>query len=288
MDRVGAVTVRPHYEHLFPTRVTPLKLLWVNADVAGLREAWTSEFARHCDVHEIESSELSSADADGDWDLVCFNFDYPEMTTLRLIPNTKKRWPSVPILMLTMQNSADIALWALRSRVFDLLIKPIAAEEVDRCMERVQGALQARRSQTERSPHAMTTVQMPAETRYRPQLAVTPRLQNAIAHVAKHFAQHISESELALLCEMSPSRFCREFKAAFGVTFVEYVSNHRISEAKRLLVNPGISVTDVAMAVGFGDPSYFTRVFRRQEGVSPSEYRTSAAGAECRSQRAIG
>jgi AraC-like DNA-binding protein len=176
--------------------------------------------------------------------------------------------------MITMQNSAELALWALRSRVFDLLVKPVTPEEVERCMRRVREALQARRSQTERTPQGVVG-QLPVESRYRPQQPIPTRLQLALAHVAKHHLRHIAESEVALACEMSPSRFCREFKSAFGVTFLEYLTNYRIAKAKRLLANPGMSVTDVAAAVGFTDPSYFTRVFRKQEGVSPSEYRVS-------------
>jgi AraC-like DNA-binding protein len=65
----------------------------------------------------------------------------------------------------------------------------------------------------------------------------------------------IPESEVALLCNMSPSRFCREFKAAFAVTFVEYLATYRVSQAKRLLANPAMPVADVAVAVGFNDPS---------------------------------
>jgi YesN/AraC family two-component response regulator len=226
-----------------------------------------------CDVREIESTELPAADPGSSWDLICFNFDFPEMSALRLIPETKRRWPSAPIVMITMQNSAELSLWALRSRVFDLLVKPIAPEEIDRCLRRVQQVLQARRSQTERIPQGWPIAQLPAEARYRPQQAPPARLQLALAYVAKHYLRHIPESEVAIACDMSPSRFCREFKAAFGVTFLEYLCNYRIDKAKRLLANPTMSVTDVAAAVGFTDPSYFTRVFRKQEGLSPTEYR---------------
>jgi YesN/AraC family two-component response regulator len=257
--------------------VTRLKLLWVNG-ATGLREASTSEFARLCDVTEVAAIELASADLSSDWELICFDFDYPEMAGLRLIPETKRRWPSTPIVMLTLNACADIALWALRARVFDVLIKPVTAPEIARCMHRVHEALRARRSQSERRPQAAAAA-VPVETRYRPQVAPSTRLQLAIALIGKNYMRPLRESEVALSCQMSPSRFCREFKAAFGATFVEYLSNHRVSEAKRLLANPGISVTDVAAAVGFPDPSYFTRVFRKQESVSPSEYRALLADA---------
>ena len=259
-------------------RVARVKLLWVNAG-DGRREAQVAEFARFCDVHQIDAYSLASLEPDGDWDLVCFDFDYPEMAALKLISETKMRWPSVPILMLVLQNTAEIALWALRARVFDLLAKTVTPQEVATCMQRVQGALQARGRQGERTPQPFVTL-APAECRYRSQSPVASRLRRALTYIAKHSLRRIPESEIARVCEMSPSRFCREFKAAFGVTFVEYLSQYRVAAAKRLLANPRISVTDVAAAAGFSDPSYFTRVFRKQEGVSPSEYRASAASDE--------
>lgn len=253
------------------------KLLWVDAGIVGPREAAFATFARDFEVEPVGAGELARTERNADCDLVCFNFDYPDMSGLKLIAETKRRWSSVPVLLLTMQSSSDLAVWALRTRVFDLLVKPLVEQEIERCLERVQTALQARRTQSERKTQA-PTAPLPTENRYRPQVPVAPRLQAAIAHIAKHYTRHIAESELALLCQMSPSRFCREFKAAFGVTFLEYLGEHRIEQAKRLLGNPSMSVSDVAVAVGFTDPSYFSRVFRKQEGIAPSEYRVACAG----------
>jgi len=254
-------------------RLGQLKLLWINVDrtdAGGLQ----SSFARQFQVTEVGSGELHSAESES-WDVICFDFDFPSMAGLRLIPDVKKRWSSAPIVLLTKQNSADLAVWALRSRVFDLLVKPATADEVDHVLERLAAAVQARRSQMERKAQ-VTATQVPPETRYHPQAAIGLRLQAALAHITKNYLRHIPESEVALLCSMSPSRFCREFKAEFGVTFVEYLANYRVIQAKRLLSNPTMAVADVAGAVGFNDPSYFTRVFRKQEGVSPSEYRAAA------------
>lgn len=266
---------------------SPLRLLWVHGTGGGLREAWMAPFAALCQIVEIDISELESQEASRDWDLLCFDLDFPEMSSLRLIPEAKSRWPSAPILLLTMQCSLELAVWALRSRVFDLLVKPITSQEITRCMGRVLEAVQARRSQSERRPQA-TSQQMPMEARYRPQTAPMSRLQRALGHVHKQFGRHLVESEVARICEMSPSRFCREFKAAMGMTFVDYLSRHRISEAKRLLTNRNMSVTDVAAAVGFTDPSYFTRVFRKLEGASPSFYRDGlAAGSAVANEDAL-
>ena len=252
-----------------------LMLLWVDVDAGEPGGVSRQLFERLFDVIELSRFELETWNHEVPVDAVCFNFDYPAMSGLKLIPEAKKRWPSSPVLLLTQQNSTELALWALRSRVFDLLVKPVQADEVDRVFQRVADAVQARRSQRERKPQGLSA-RLPPETRYRPQAAAAPRLHAAIAHVAKNFLRPIPESEVALLCNMSPSRFCREFKAVYQVTFVEYLANYRMEHAKRLLANPNMPVADVAAAVGFNDPSYFTRVFRRQEGISPSEYRANA------------
>jgi len=252
-----------------------LKMLWVNVRAGGPDGISRVPFERFFSLTEIAPGELDTGESAPQWDAVCFNFDYPNMSGLRLIPEVKSRWPSAPILMLTLQSSAELALWALRSRVFDLLVKPPAAAEVDHMLKRVVDAVRARHAQMERKPQVVVA-QLPPETRYRPQEPTAARLQTAIAHVAKHYLRPIPESEIAMLCSMSPSRFCREFKAAFDVTFVEYLANYRMEQAKRLLGNPTMPVADVAVAVGFSDPSYFTRVFKRQEGVAPSEYRATA------------
>ncbi len=262
-------------------------LLWINVDWARNQDTAYESFSRLFRVSEISDAELDFVQAEP-WDTICFHFDFPALAGLRLIPEAKKRWPSAPILMLTRPPSAELVLWALRSRVFDLLAKPVNPDEVQRAFERVRHAVIARRSQTERRPQ-VTPAQLPTETRYRPQTPLASRLEAALAHVAKYYLRPIPESEVATLCNMSPSRFCREFRAAFDVTFVEYLVNYRMQEAKRLLANPDMPVADVAAAVGYNDPSYFTRVFRKQEGVSPSEFRaTGASESGCVRRCAVG
>ena len=91
--------------------------------------------------------------------------------------------------------------------------------------------------------------------------------------IAKHYAEAIGETAMAKMCGMSPFRFSRAFHVAYGMTFRDYLSEHRLSHAKRLLGNPQISVTDVAAMTGFDDPSYFARLFRKRTGSSPTGFR---------------
>ena len=72
---------------------------------------------------------------------------------------------------------------------------------------------------------------------------------------------------------MSKSYFCRIIKEELGCTFTEYVNRLRIERSKVLLRSSGISIAEVACAVGFDDQSYFTRIFKKQTGVAPGKYR---------------
>ena len=82
-----------------------------------------------------------------------------------------------------------------------------------------------------------------------------------------------SVAELAESYGMSEGHFIRQFKSYTGQTPLEYRAFKKIETAKSLLSGTDMSVTDISSALGFEDPLYFSRVFKRQAGVSPREYR---------------
>jgi AraC-like DNA-binding protein len=98
------------------------------------------------------------------------------------------------------------------------------------------------------------------------------RLAPAVYFVQKTFRQKIRNADIAERCGMSPFHFSHAFAETFSLTFQEFVLRYRIFEACKELQHPNVPVANVAYSVGFNDPSYFARVFRRFIGVSPSEY----------------
>ena len=229
-------------------------------------------FTGHCHVRLVDVYNLNAAlQLSNTMTAVCFEFDHVDSEGLKLVADTKIRFPSTPMLMLTQQHSAEIVLWALRARVFDVLLKPASSDEIRRCVERLRVIMSARRGQSGRSV-ASAQVLLPGEARHRASV-VKARLQSIVAYIAKNYTQQISETELARQCEMSPFQFSREFRKAFGITFRDHVCDLRLKQAARLLRNPGIPITDIAALAGFNDPSYFARAFRKRLGCVPSEFR---------------
>lgn len=232
----------------------------------------------HFEVHHCTSLEHPEDEFDLDAGLgLCFEFDYPDRPGLDLMRRTKERLPQVPILMITTHHSESLAIWAYRNRVFDYLVKPITADDIRRCHEFLTAIQHIEPDQRKRrilSFRSRIPSEIPAGQRQRHK-----RLAPALLYVDRMFRGKIRNVEVAELCDMSQYHFSHEFRQTFGLTFQEYVLRYRILEACRELKHPNVSVTSVAYSVGFNDPSYFARVFRRYVGHSPTEYCQLAAGA---------
>ena len=93
------------------------------------------------------------------------------------------------------------------------------------------------------------------------------------AYIEDHVADDIPLATLAGLARLSPYHFCRSFKHSFGMPPHRYHASRRIERAKQLLANHELSVTRIALEIGFRDTSTFTATFHRLTGQTPSHYR---------------
>jgi AraC family transcriptional regulator len=96
-------------------------------------------------------------------------------------------------------------------------------------------------------------------------------------HVEEHLAERLPISRLAKLARLSRYHFCRSFRHSFGESPHRYHLHRRAERAKTLLANPALSVTDIALDLGFLDTSSFSTAFRKLVGRTPTGYRRSLA-----------
>lgn len=97
-------------------------------------------------------------------------------------------------------------------------------------------------------------------------------IQQCIRYISLHYTEHLTLEDAARAISISPDYLSRIFSQETGVPFNQYLNNLRIRRAKELIRRGGVRLTDISQAVGYDDQSYFTKVFRRTTGITPSEY----------------
>lgn len=100
-------------------------------------------------------------------------------------------------------------------------------------------------------------------------------LQNTVRFMDENFAQDITLEQIADISGISVQHFCRCFKERMGMRPMEYLARRRIAQSKHLLLNTDKSISDIAEEVGYHGATYFGMVFRKFEGMTPSEFRKS-------------
>ncbi len=98
-------------------------------------------------------------------------------------------------------------------------------------------------------------------------------IDKATAYFNEHYSEPISIDAYAAEHHFSTSWFIRNFKLYTGSTPMQYILSKRIYNAEALLQNTQYNVTEIARIVGYDNPLYFSRIFRKAKGLSPSEYR---------------
>ena len=91
--------------------------------------------------------------------------------------------------------------------------------------------------------------------------------------LARHFAEPLSIGDIAEAVRMKPDLAMRLFRKYSGMTIHEYLLQHRVSNAQRLLLTTDVKIDDVAVQSGFGSAARFYAAFQKVVGRSPAEYR---------------
>ncbi len=100
-------------------------------------------------------------------------------------------------------------------------------------------------------------------------------IDKATIYFNEHYSENISIDKYSENNHVSTSWFIRNFKQYTGFTPMQYILSKRIYNAEILLQNPSYNVTEVSRIVGYANPLYFSRIFKKAKGLSPSEYRKS-------------
>ncbi len=202
-------------------------------------------------------------------DIIISDIMMPVMDGMRMLEQLKsdQRTSHIPVIMLTAKADQPSRLAGLEKGAEAYLSKPFQREELLirlRKLLELRKILQKRFAAVENIPE-----QAPADMSLEDQF---------MARVRKILALHLDDEtfSIAELCRelaMSRTQLYRKFAALTNMTVNQYLRRYRLYEARRLLLETDLSVSQVALEVGLPNPSYFSRVFTETFGINPSQVR---------------
>lgn len=106
-------------------------------------------------------------------------------------------------------------------------------------------------------------------------------MQKVIEYITDHYSKDLMMEEVAEHAGLSPYHFNKLLKDQCGMTYIDYITKLRIEKAKVMILDPNRSLKEICISVGYRDPNYFSRVFKKTVGMSPSEFRIHHTDVEC-------
>ena len=98
-------------------------------------------------------------------------------------------------------------------------------------------------------------------------------IDRAKEYINENFRRDISLDDVSREVDISPYYFSKLFKQETGKNFIEYLTEIRLKNARELLQDSRLSIKEICAQSGYSDPNYFSRIFKKYEGVTPSEFR---------------
>ena len=185
-------------------------------------------------------------------DIALLDIEMPGMNGIELAKYIKEKYADCIIIFITAYDRFDYAIEAMHIKAFEYLLKPWKEEKlcelINTAIENVRGM-----QKTDSIVHSQKDV--------------------IKDYIDRNYKKDISAKDVAGILGYSDVYFSKVFKQLFDDNFINYLTKIRIDRAKVLLKDVSFNIKEVGKSVGYADSNYFTKVFKRSIGMSPSEYR---------------
>lgn len=186
-------------------------------------------------------------------DILFTDIRMPGYTGLELLEKLREKGLGLKVVFITGYADFEYAQSALRLGAFDYLLKPIDEDKLDEVLERLMGGSEETEGED---------------------VEVNPTtIQKIVQEIRSDYAKNITLTDLAGKYGISIGHLSGLVKKELNMSFSDYIAARRVQEAKELLKDDTLSIEEIAMQVGYSDYFYFTKVFKKNVGTSPSKYR---------------
>lgn len=187
-------------------------------------------------------------------DILFTDIRMPGYNGLELLELLRKKELDTKVVLISGYAEFEYAQSAIRNGAYDYLLKPIDQDKLQTVLERILGD-----GSTESG-----NVQ---------ELVAPSTIRKIMDEIKEHYTENITLTGLAEKYSISVSYLSELLKEHLQLSFSEYISSKRIQKAKELLADDSLSIEQIADQTGYNDYFYFTKVFKKNTGISPSKYR---------------
>lgn len=191
-------------------------------------------------------------------DVLITDIRMPGMDGLELMKEIRKKKLDTKVVLVSGYAEFDYAQKAIRMGAVDYLLKPVEAETFAKVLENLEKMLDERGGKQEEQPEEILN---------------PSALENIVEEIQSRYNENITLTDFSEKHNISAGHLSNLLKERLGMSFSEYITAKRVQKAKELLADERLSVEKVANEVGYKDYFYFTKVFKKAVGISPSKYR---------------
>lgn len=200
-------------------------------------------------------------------DLIITDVRMPYVDGISMIHQLREDGCRAHVVMLSAHSDFGYAKSAMREGAVDYLLKPLRVEELKETIRRVfYGRTENEKIKKVKETAGKLQLKKDIENKY---------VNRALSYAERHYNDEISIKTLADYLQISEGYLSRVFKKETGYTFTNYVMYYRIGMACELLKNCRMKVYEAAERVGYSDTAYFSTLFKKIMGMSPTEYQES-------------
>lgn len=230
-----------------------------NLELKVLEKTIKKFFLNELDIFMASNGKQAAGIVENtDINIALLDIEMPGMNGIELAKLIREKNHDCIIIFITAYDRFEYAIEAMHIKAFDYLLKPWKEEKLTGLISEAISSIKEISSDDGKSENLQDS-----------QKSIIKK------YIKENYKRDISAGDVAGILGYSDVYFSKIFKQLFDDTFINYLTNLRIEKAKVLLKDVSFNIREVGASVGYTDSNYFTKVFKRSVGMSPSEYRGS-------------
>ena len=205
-------------------------------------------------------------------DVMLCDIEMPYGSGLDLVEWVKKEHEDTECIFLTCHDEFDFARQAISLKCLDYILKPVPPEKLVEVLCKAAEAIKARKKDETYKKYGKIYVDELSRNHQEEERPDQDAVERVEKYIRLHIADNLTVEDLAKTVYLSADYLTRLFKRKKNMTIIDYITEQRMFLAKELLEKREMSISMISAKVGYNNYSYFTRIFKKCCGVTPSEY----------------